>query len=61
MNAPFILDKSNSKLMGVCSGISRHFEVDVTLVRVGIVLLTLALGPLTLIAYLATGFIAPDA
>ena len=61
MNAPFTLDKSNSKLMGVCAGISRRYDVDVTLTRVGVVLLTAALGPLTLIAYLATGFIAPDA
>jgi phage shock protein C len=61
MNAPFTLDKGNSKLMGVCAGISRQYEVDLTLTRVGVVLLTAALGPLTLIAYLAAGFIAPDA
>jgi phage shock protein C len=61
MNAPFTLDKGNSKLMGVCAGISRQYDVDLTLTRVGVVLLGAALGPLTLVAYLAAGFIAPDA
>jgi phage shock protein C len=61
MKAPFTLDKQNSKLMGVCAGISRQYDVDVTLTRVGVVLLGAALGPLTLVAYLGAGFIAPDA
>jgi phage shock protein C len=57
----YALDRSNRKLMGVCSGFARAFEVDVTLVRVCAVLSVFALGPLALIAYFAAGFIAPDA
>ena len=61
MNASFTLDKANSKLMGVCAGLSRRFDIDVTATRVAVVMLTAALGPLTLIAYLTAGLIAPDA
>ncbi|NCP23345.1 MAG: PspC domain-containing protein [Erythrobacter sp.] len=44
--------------MGVCSGISRHFGIDVTLVRVGFVLGTLLGFGSFLLIYLAIGLIA---
>ena len=48
----FYLDKQNRKWLGVCSGIADYTGVDVTWVRVGAVLLTLAGGfPWTVIAY----------
>jgi phage shock protein C len=57
----FYLDKRNAKLMGVCSGIADYTGVDVTLVRVGTVLLTLIGGfPWTLIAYVLVGWLAND-
>lgn len=48
----FHLDKKNGKFMGVCSGLADYLGVDATLVRVGVVVVTL-LGafPWTLIAY----------
>lgn len=52
------LDKTNSKLMGVCAGLSNATGLDLALVRVGVVLLTLVLGPITVLAYLLTGWIA---
>ena len=58
----FALDKQNAKWMGVCSGIARTMGWDVTFVRIGMVLLTLAGGfPWTLIAYALTGWFAPKA
>jgi phage shock protein C len=55
----FQLDKSNGKWMGVCAGIARSTGWDVTLVRVGLVVVTLAGAfPWTVIAYLAAGLIA---
>jgi phage shock protein PspC (stress-responsive transcriptional regulator) len=39
MNQGFALDKSNARMMGVCSGFARWAEVDPTLVRVGTILL----------------------
>ena len=57
----YALDRSNRKLMGVCSGFARAFDVDVTLVRVGAVVSLFVLGPLALVAYLVAGLVAPDA
>jgi phage shock protein C len=57
----YALDRPNRKLMGVCSGFARAFNVDVTLVRVATVLSLLVLGPLTILAYFVAGFMAPDA
>ncbi|MCH2487145.1 MAG: PspC domain-containing protein [Erythrobacter sp.] len=54
----FALGRGNAKLMGVCSGIARHFEIDVTLVRVGFVLGTLFGFGLLVPIYLAIGLIA---
>lgn len=54
----FRLDKANAKFMGVSAGIANHFDVDVTLVRLGWVVGTiLGFGSLVLI-YLAIGLIA---
>lgn len=57
----FYLDKRNAKWMGVCSGIADYTGLDVTLIRVGTVLLTLLGGfPWTLIAYVLVGWLAID-
>jgi phage shock protein C len=57
----FYLDRANRKWSGVCAGIADYLGVDVTLVRVGAVLLTLVGGfPWTLIAYWVTAHITPD-
>lgn len=55
----FRLDPRNGKFMGVCAGIANHFGWDVTLVRVGAVVVTLLGGfPWTLIAYGLAGWLA---
>ncbi len=57
----FYLDKRHGKFMGVCAGISDYTGIDVTFVRVGVVLLTVfATGGLGFVAYLALGMIAHD-
>jgi phage shock protein C len=55
----FYLDKRNGKFMGVCAGIADYTGVDVTLVRVGTVLLTVLGSGMTIIAYFVVGWIAP--
>jgi phage shock protein C len=57
----FALDRSNGKLMGVCAGIARATGADVTLVRIATVLTLFLLGPITLLLYLVTGWVAPEA
>ncbi|WP_277970295.1 envelope stress response membrane protein PspC [Sphingomonas echinoides] len=54
----FYLDKQNAKWMGVCSGIAEYTGIDVTLVRVGVALLTLATSGWVLIAYVIMGWVA---
>lgn len=54
----FYLDKQHGKWMGVCSGVADYTGIDVTFVRIGVVLLTLATSGWVILAYLATGFIA---
>lgn len=55
----FYLDKGNGKLMGVCAGIADYTGVDVTLVRIGMVVGTILGSGLLILVYLATGWIAP--
>jgi phage shock protein C len=54
----FEVDRSEGKLLGVCAGLANQTGIDVTLIRVGLVLVTL-LGafPWTLIAYAVAAFV----
>jgi len=55
----FYLDRENAQWRGVCAGIADYTGLDVTLVRVGAVILTLMGGfPWTLIAYFVTAHVA---
>jgi len=54
----FVLDRVNGKLMGVCAGVAEMTGWDVTLIRVGLVVATVAGGfPWTIIAYVAAAII----
>ena len=56
----FYLDKQRAKWKGVCAGIADYTGLDVTLVRVGLVVLTFVGGfPWTLIAYWVAAWSAP--
>ena len=56
----FSLDKTNGKIMGVCSGLARSTGLDITIIRIGAVLVTLAVSGLTVPAYLIAGLVAPQ-
>ena len=59
----FYLDKRNGKIMGVCAGIADYTGIDVTFVRVGMVLLNFAtgfLGGFGILAYVLIGWVAQD-
>ena len=59
MNNSFTLDRRNGKIMGVCAGIANRTGLDVTILRVALVLLTLCtLGPIGVVAYLLAGWLA---
>jgi phage shock protein C len=55
------LSNTDRKVFGVCGGIGDYFDVDPTLVRLGVVALALltAIVPV-LIAYIVARFIVPE-
>ena len=54
----FETDRAGGKLLGVCAGIANHYNVDATIVRIGLVVVTLmGLFPWTLIAYAAAAYV----
>jgi phage shock protein C len=58
----FYLNKQNKKWLGVCSGLADYMGWDVTLVRIGMVVITLAGAfPWSLIAYLGAAWVAKPA
>jgi phage shock protein C len=59
MNTSYALDKSNAKLLGVCAGLARSTGWDPLAIRLGAVAATLfLLGPIALVAYVLTGWLA---
>jgi len=54
----FYRDKQNGKWMGVCAGIADYTGIDVTFIRIGAVVLTLATTGWVIVAYIAAGLIA---
>ena len=53
----FEVDKAEGKILGVCAGLANHTGFDVTIIRVGLVLITLmGAFPWTLIAYAIAAF-----
>ena len=55
----FYLDKQNAKWSGVCAGIADFTGFDTTLVRVMMIILTIATGGWTIPCYFATAWLAP--
>ncbi len=50
---------SNKMLCGVCGGIAEYFNIDPTLVRLGLVVFSLA-GGSGILAYIIAAIIIPD-
>ena len=60
MNGRFVINRSRAKVMGVCAGLADWLNVDVLIVRLGVVVATLMTGPLAVLAYILTGWLASD-
>ena len=56
----YYLDKSNRKWSGVCAGLADYTGIDVTLIRVGVVLLTFLTSGWAILAYFITAWLASD-
>ncbi len=55
----FYLDKVNGKVFGVCSGIADYTGIDVTVIRIGMVIAHFVTGFSTIPVYILTAMIAP--
>jgi len=60
MNGKFVLNRTQGKVMGVAAGIADWLNVDVLIVRLGLVVATLLLGPVAVLLYVLTGWLAAD-
>jgi phage shock protein C len=60
MNGRFLINRRDAKVMGVAAGIADYTGVDPTLVRLGLIALTLLTGPVTIFFYIVTGLLAPQ-
>jgi len=60
MNGRFLINRRDAKVMGVAAGFADYTGVDPTIVRLGIVALTLITGPVMVLLYLLAGFLAPQ-
>lgn len=60
MNGRFILNPAKAKVMGVCAGLSDWLGLDVLIVRLGVIALTLMTGPVAILFYILTGWLAAD-
>jgi len=54
----FYLDKQNAKWLGVCSGLADYTGIEVLWLRLGFVLLSFAMFPMNLIAYVLIAWMA---
>ena len=59
MNGRFLINRGDAKVMGVAAGVADYAGVDPTIVRLGIVALTLVTGPVMILFYVLTGLLAP--
>ena len=60
MNGRFILNRQQGKVMGIASGLADWTEVDVLIIRLSMIAATLLVGPVTILLYILTGWLAAD-
>jgi phage shock protein C len=60
MNGRFLLNRPRAKVMGVCAGLADWLGIDVLIVRLGLIVATLATGPVAVLLYILTGWLASD-
>ena len=55
----FYLDKRNKKWKGVCAGIADYTGIDVTIIRIGMIVATFMGSGAPILVYIAAGMISP--
>ena len=60
MNGRFLLNRSQGKIMGVASGLGDWTGVDPLIIRLGLVAALLMTGPVVILFYVLTGWLANE-
>ncbi|WP_293940433.1 PspC domain-containing protein [Sphingomonas sp.] len=60
MNGRFLLNRSRAKVMGVAAGLADWTGIDVLAVRLALIVATLVTGPVAVLLYILTGWLAAD-
>jgi len=60
MNQRFLLNREQAKVMGVAAGLADYTGVDALVIRLGLVIATLITGPVMILLYIVTGWLASD-
>lgn len=60
MNHRFVLNREQGKVMGVAAGLADCTGVDALVIRLGLVIATLITGPVMILLYILTGWLASD-
>jgi phage shock protein C len=60
MTGRFVTKPARAKVMGVCAGLADWLGVDVLVVRLGVVVATLLTGPVAVLIYILTGWLATE-
>jgi phage shock protein C len=60
MNGRFLINRRDAKIMGVASGLADYTGIDPLLIRLGLIVATLLTGPVMILVYVLTGWLAPQ-
>lgn len=60
MDNRFVINRRDAKIMGVGAGIADYAGIDPLIVRLGLVAAVLITGPIAILFYLLTGWLAAD-
>jgi phage shock protein C len=60
MNGRFVINQNRAKVMGVCAGLADWLNVDVLIVRLAVIFATLMTGPVAILVYILTGWLAGE-
>jgi len=60
MNGRFLINRQEGKLMGVAAGLADWTGVDALIIRLGLVAALLMTGPVMILFYVLTGWLAAE-
>ena len=60
MNNRFLINRRDAKIMGVAAGIADYTGVDPLIIRLALVAALLLTGPVVVLLYLLTGWLAAE-